>query len=268
MKKTNRTLSTALLASIFFFSAPVFALNVGSPRPVAIKASSTVAIDAKIEARITKAKERADQEIERRLAALHALNEKVQSMTRVQGEVKSSIDLMVVAEITALTTLKAKIAEDTALEDIKADVKSITAAYRIFMLVIPRGHIIVSADRIKTASESLTAFNERLTKRISDESSAGKDVSDLQKKNTDITSLIATANADATAAVTLVTPLTPDNGDKTIAASNQKALKDAREKVKSAFKSLRDARNMAHSVVIALPSLKHLQEATTTSLTP
>src|SRR3989344_864477 len=128
---------------------------------------TNVKVDAAIEARITKAKERADQEIQRRTEMLSELNTRVQAMAHVSADEKTAISTLVAAQISALAELKTKIVAETDIAELKVDIQSIAQSYRIFMLVIPRARIDIAADKINTAATALTALSVKLQTRIS-----------------------------------------------------------------------------------------------------
>ena len=123
--------SVAVVLGVALASASFLPALAASTTTVGTRAQAALA------ARITKGKDRADQEITRRITALNDLNTKVQAMARVSANEKTAISAAVASEVANLTTLKGKIDADTDVETLKTDIKSITASYRIFMLVIP-----------------------------------------------------------------------------------------------------------------------------------
>lgn len=211
--------------------------------------------DARVQARIEKGKERATKEIDRRIQRLTDLSTRVQGMKRVSDTVKASTAASVQAEVASLTALKAKIAADTDIETLKADIQSITKSYRIFMLIIPQGRITVAADKIHTAAGTLTELGAKLQARIDAAASAGADVAPLTASLTDMKAQIAKASAQADAAVSAVASLTPDMGDKAKMDANNAALKDARAKLKAGHAALVASRASARSIVQGLKSL-------------
>ncbi len=246
------------MAFILLAATPVLALEAGVSTGAGAAAGGVgvaANADAKIELRITKAKERASQEIDRRVVKLNELNTKVQAMTRVSATQKATVAATVTTEVANLTALKAKIQADTDLQTLKTDIQSITKSYRIFMLVIPQGRIEVAADKIITVTGSLTTFASKLKARIDAAASAGKDVSAMTASYNEMNASIADAKVQADAAVSLVANLKPDNGDKTTMDANNQALKDAKAKIKAGLKAIDDARADARSIIKALKSL-------------
>lgn len=209
-------------------------------RPL-FKASSTKATSTNPEL-LTKIKTRADQEIDRRVESLTKLSARVSEMKKVSSSGKASIASTIQAEITTLTNLKVKIDADTDAEILKTDVKSITESYRIYALIMPQIAILVAADRVNILADDFTALNAKLQARITASATAGKDMSVATAALTDISAKAADAKTKAAAAVSGVTSLTPDNGDKAKATSNREALVAARASIKAAQESLKAAR--------------------------
>jgi hypothetical protein len=248
----------ALLA--FAIASPAFAQGVGATLNAQVNASvgSTTAqgrAQASLQLRITKGKDRAQQEIQRRIVMLQELNTRVQAMAHVSANEKSSIAVDVQNEVQTLTLLQAKIEADTDLTTLKADIKSIVQDYRVFMLVIPQGRIEVAADRIGTVTSMLTAFSGKLQTRISAAQTAGKDVTALSASLSDMNAKITDAQTQAGAAASVVANLKPDQGDQTVEASNNAALKTARADIQAAMQDLKTARQDAGTIVKGLEAL-------------
>ncbi len=272
----HKTLITASAIATFAIAAPALALPI-TPRMHAegearvasttIQARQEARAEAKAERmgeREAKAKERAASEIDRRIAKLNELGDKVKDMARVSDGGKDSVSTMVQAQIAALNDLRAKIQADDSTTTLKADMQSITKSYRVFALVIPQGHINVSADKIHTTASMMTAVTTKLSTRLADAASAGSDVAALQTTLTGVAAKLADANAAADAAVALTAGLSPDNGDQALMTSNKAALKAAREKIQTALKSIQSAREDIHAVADGLKKL-HVGASATTS---
>src|SRR5258708_3801162 len=199
------------------------------------------------------AKDRADQEITRRINALTELETRINAMKKLSADEKSSLSAEIQAQITLLNGLQAKIVADAnSTSSLKADIKSITDAYRIFSLVIPQGRIQATTDRILAIGDIMTTLAGQLQTKISAAQTAGKDMSAAVSALAGMNAKVADASVQAQAAVTETSGLKPDNGDKTIEASNKAALKDARAKTKVAEQDLVTARVDAGKIVKAL----------------
>ena len=198
---------------------------------------------------------RSGTEISTRIDALNALSTRVQAMVNVSATEKASLASEVSAQTSALTTLKTKIDADTDAATARADEKTITADYRIYALVIPRGYVVAAADRVSTISSMMTALQAKLATRISTDQSAGKDVSSLSGPMTDITAKVSDATAQATTAQSSVVPLVPDQGNATVIASNKATLVSSRTDLKASASDLKIARSDIQTILAKLKAL-------------
>jgi len=287
--KTTTIAAGILLA--FGAALPVFALDVsvdgtadinggsaGASAGASVKAHGRTGLSAQADGattgahasanlatRIEKAKDRAKEEIARRVAALGDLGDKVGGMAKVTADVKTSISGTVQTQVSALSALQAKIEADTDIDTLKTDIKSITQSYRIFMLVLPQGRITTAADHVQVTAETLAALAGKLSTRITEAQGTGKDVTAATALLTDMNAKIASAKAQADAAVSLTASLKPDNGDKAAMDANKAALKDAQAKLKIAREDLKAARKDAGDIVKALRGMR--TDATATAST-
>ncbi len=260
MNKQNTYLKfcTAVIvagALSFFIALPASAQTAGR------MGSSTGAKAAKEEARLARLHDRGQQELDRRIAALTALSTRLGTMKHLSDANKSALINTVAAQITTLSDLKTKLAADTDLTLVLADVQSITKSYRIFALVIPQGHITAAADRVIDIAGAMSDTVAKLQTRITD---AGGGDAGLASSLADLNAKLADAKTQAQAAIAEVAPLVPDNGDKTIMAANTQALKDARMKVKAAVADLKAARADAKKIVATIKILKKKGTASST----
>jgi hypothetical protein len=199
------------------------------------------------------AKDHANQEIARRVTSLNALATRVNAMTKLSASEKSTLSATIQGQVTLLNALQAKIdADANSTSSLRADIKSITLEYRIYLLVIPQVQIQVAADRVMTIADILATLAGKLQTRITAAQSAGKNVGGAVAALADMNAKIADANVQVQAAVNETIGLKPDNGDKTIMQANTAALKDARTKIRAANQDLITARKDAGVVVKAL----------------
>ncbi len=215
-------------------------------------------------ARVAQAKSKANLEIDRRVTGLTKLIVRIQEMKKINDSEKSSLTGIVQNEINSLNSLKAKIAADTDVAALKADVQSITKSYRIYALVIPQATIMAAADRILGTVSSTNELVIKIQARITEAQTAGTDVSSLQATLADLTAKLADANTQAQTAITQVSGLVPDEGDQAKFDANKQVLKDAREKIRTAHQDLQTARKDAGTIVKAIRGFKKPSPATTT----
>ncbi len=198
---------------------------------------------------MARAKAKADQEIDRRIENLNDLLTRVQGMHALADADKAAIRATVTNQVNMLTALKGKIDADTDAATLRTDVKSITSSYRIYALIIPQVRIIAAADRIVTIANQMQQLSAKFQARISEAQGAGFDMTAALAALADYNAKVADAGAQAQAAVTEITTLSPDNGDKASMTANANALKDARAKIVAAQKDLRDARQDAATIL-------------------
>jgi DNA repair exonuclease SbcCD ATPase subunit len=218
-------------------------------------------------AALQRTKDRATRQIDERITALNKLSTRISSMKKVSDGSKTILNATIQAQIAELNALKTKIASDTDAQSLKTDVQSITKAYRIYALVMPEVNVLASADRVGTLADMMTALASKLQDRISQAQTTGKDVSSLQTALADMNAKIADANAQAQAAISGVSGLTPDQGDQTKLHANLQALKDARNKIKAANKDLKAAQKDANKITRSMRAMG-MKVTSTPSPTP
>jgi vacuolar-type H+-ATPase subunit I/STV1 len=182
-----------------------------------------------------------DKQITARIASLNKLVAKIQALKKVSDGGKTAFSGKVQVQIDALTALKAKIDADTDLATLQTDTKSITISYRIFVLFNPQTEILVAVDRMGANADQLTAMATTLQASIQTAQTAGKDVAALQTALVDAEAKIADATTQSQNAENAVSSLAPDQGDKTVLASNTAALKSARAMLKTGTQDLNAA---------------------------
>ncbi|HAO64846.1 TPA: hypothetical protein DCQ44_02590 [Candidatus Taylorbacteria bacterium] len=216
-------------------------------------ASSTLMRQAlKLDATNTRLQGQADKEITRRLDLLNKMAARIEEMKKVSAAGKASLSTDLQAHVNLLNNLSTKIKADTDAATLKSDVQSIAKAYRVYMLVMPQLQITVAADRLASTSDLLTNFALKLQERITTSQTAGTDVTALQTLLTDMNAKIADAKVQAAAAIAKVTGLTPDSGDAAVQASNQFALKAAREDIRVGTQDIKAANKDANQIRVGL----------------
>lgn len=229
--------------------------------------SATVGASATLSASaMATAKSRAEKEIDRRVAALNDLIVRLNAMTRVTAEFKTQATTNLQTQITALTALKAKIAAETNGETLKSDIKSITASYRVFALVMPQARIAAAADRAINLATMQAAIGAKLQARIN-AAATGADVAALNTALNDLGAQINTANTKAQAAVSASLGLQPDNGDKNAQASNTKALQESRANIQAAHQALVQGRKDIKTIIEGLKKIEVSASTTASSTT-
>ncbi len=205
--------------------------------------------------------ERANKEIDNRIAGLTKLSIRIQGMKKVTDAAKTNLKATIDNEIVTLAALKTKIAADTDAETMRTDLQSITKAYRIYALIMPQIAIMTAADRANTIADAMTTLSKKLSDRIAAAGSGGNNVTALQTTLSDMNTKIADATAQAQSAIKEVSALKADNGDQTIFDANKEALKSAHEKIKTAMEDLEAARKDAQDIARGLPKFTKPKES-------
>jgi hypothetical protein len=248
--RIKKALAPLAVASAVAMAAVIPALA-DTPLNTTVSASTTT---VRGQISITKAIARGDQEITRRITALTDLNTRIQAMVKVSATEKAKFSASIQSQINMLTILKAKIDGDTDATVLKADVKSITDSYRIFMLIMPQGRLMAASDRAETLVGLMNTLGAKLQVSITSAVSAGKNVSAAQTAYTDFTAKVSDANTQATNATAVIATLVPDNGNATVAASNKAALMASRADIKTATTDLQAARKDVTTIIKTLNS--------------
>ncbi len=259
LKNSNMTLSrytraAALAGGALTLLVPVVAIAQGSSVDAALNGSATVqtqgaSVRAGVQASttlsaavMTRAKAKADSEIDRRIKALTELNTRVQAMTKITVEFKQNLSTNIQAQISGLAQLKAKIDADTDGATLRTDIQTIGQAYRIFMLIMPQARIAAAADREATIINQLAGIGTKLQARIEAAGTAGADVTAMASALADMGTKLASAQAHAQAAIAGSATLNPDQGDAAKMKANTDALQAARKEIEAAHQDLIAAR--------------------------
>jgi hypothetical protein len=154
-------------------------------------------------------KQRGNIEIDRRLGALTTLRGVVTDATHLTDADRRSLLTTIDDDTTGLTALKAKIDNDTDLATARADVKSIVTAYRVYVLLEPKVHLVRAADASSALGDAFGTLATKLQTRIDAAKQAGKDVTAAQAALDDLQAKVADATGKAAPIPGQVVPLTP-----------------------------------------------------------
>lgn len=217
--------------------------------------AATTSNTAKNAAKITEFKAKADQEINRRVVVLNNVISTANNMKKISDTDKASLIAIAQKNIDDLTALKTKIDADVDLATIKTDRAGITKSYRIFMLIVPKIHILAAADRIEATTDLMNGVVTKITAKIATAQAAGKDVTTLNTVLAEMQAKIADANTQAEKAKTAVLTLVPDNGDKTAMTANGAALKTGKGFIKAGQDDLKVSRTDVETIRTGLKAL-------------
>jgi hypothetical protein len=167
------------------------------------------------EKRVALRKENALKEIDRRVASLRKLIQKINSFRRLTSTQKLNLTAEVNAEIDSLTRLRALIEADTDAVLLAEHKKMIVDNYRIYALFLPKITIIANADKILELA----------------------DLMKTKTTNTEALAKIAEAKTKAQSAIDKVVPLLPAGYPE-----NKTVLQEARTDLRLARVALNAAR--------------------------
>lgn len=183
--------------------------------------SATITIKKidRVVSKLTLKKTNAIKEINRRLAGLSKLEEKLSRIKKITQVQKETLIAEIKIEVSNLEELRAKIEAETDTTTLQELKKSIMESHRIYGLFIPKIEIIAHADKIIEIANAMA-------ERTSDESLLGK---------------ISESKAKAQSAIDLVLPLTPEDfpGYKTTLKTARDLLRDARTSLNDVFPELK-----------------------------
>lgn len=192
--------------------------------------------------KMRRAKQFAEQEIERRIHALASTTDKVNSLDRVSEKFKMDLRAKLQAEMQTVQGLRTKIQEGEDPAALKRDVEAVNKNHHTFALVVPKAHIAAAAEKIVTITAIMGEMGVKLKNRITAAEAEGKDVSALLEALASLSTHIDVANAHAQAAVDGTAMLEPDNGDQTVFEANKVALKAARANLATAHQEIQAGR--------------------------
>jgi len=195
-------------------------------------------------------KARAHAAIARRLETLARLAARVRDNEYVSAAHRRALGDLLAAQTRGLTALDAKIQADTDVDTLKADVKSIVTDYRVYLLTVPKVHLVIGADTELAAAEKLDQVAVRLQAKIDAARAAGKDVSAAQGHLDAMKAKVAEVRSAASGVADAVLPLVPQEypANKPTLEAGQASLKTGRAAVQS-------ARELARQVVADLRAL-------------
>src|SRR5450432_2369587 len=179
-----------------------------------------------------------DCEINRRFVTLDGLTSRVNHSTVLTADHKTDLisggginPASFVSEHAGLTTLKATIDSDTTIASLRTDIAKIAPDYRVYLLVVPKTHIVAAADGAAKTSARFVPLASELQNLINQAKADGKDVTAAQAKLDDLNAKVGKANGLIAPVVGSIMSLSPADWNNGIAGP---ALKSARMTIHSA----------------------------------
>ena len=128
-------------------------------------------------------------------------------------------------------------------------------AVSFFCRIAAVGLIAAAADKVVTITSMMNTMGIKLQARIQAASQAGANVTAVTTALNDLGAKIGDAQTQAQNAVSTSAALQPDNGDKTVMASNTTALKASRTDIQTATKDLVAARKDIATIIAGIGKL-------------
>lgn len=254
----QKTITIILSLSLFVPSTlPAFAQKERANSPVSSSSAGGIlkpnreVNPANQETRINNLKNRANQEITRRITSLNNLVIRINGLKKLSDSQKAGLTSQVQTEITNLQTLQTKIQADSDFSTLRADVDSIILSYRVYALFIPEISLISSADRMQDVATNMGSIAAKLQTRITVAQAAGQNTTDLQALLTDMQAKIQDANIQAQTAISTVISLTPSGYP-----GNKATLQSARALIQTGHRDLVVASQDARKIVQGLHTYK------------
>jgi hypothetical protein len=201
--------------------------------------------------------------IDKRLASLGDLQGKVSGSTYLTAGSKATLLGEIGAENDGLGALRVKVAGDTDRPTLVADCKSIVEHYRVYLLMIPKAHLMIASDAAAAIGQKLSDLAARLQAGIEKATGAGKDTAAARR---DLHNLNAAVSAGTAAAapvdglVNFTLPLNPSEYP-----ADEQSVKTARTDIGTAHTNFVQARSDARQVVADLNALRTPRPVTATA---
>lgn len=250
---TKKTFFSNIFLTLIFislFSTTVFAVEGTSATTTRNAAPKK---ETMTQNRVEDLKARAVKEITKRIDSLNSIIAKLASIKCISLSDKTNLTAQIQTEIQTLQVLQTKIQGETDLATLRADVQSITKAYRIYWIFIPKIHVLAANDRIVEVTANMNDVIAKLQTRIT---AGGSPTSNLQTTLDDAKAKNSDAQTQGQNAINLVTPLLSDNGDKNLQQTNTATLKQAEADIKTANSDLKTVYGDFQKIVRQLKSLK------------
>jgi hypothetical protein len=219
----------------------------GSAYAAAPGATPTASAAAKGKAAAAQTKPAAEKQlatsrIQGRLATLHALSLAVQDSKYLTSDEQNTLGKQISSDTSGLTALKAKVADETTVQAVRADETAMVDDFRVYLLMVPQARLTealaAESDAATTLQKAYAALSDLLAKQSGGGTSAQK--SELAGLQSNITAAQA-AIGNEVAAELAIQP-----GPN--ASAIDSALAPAKSAVKTAHADLLKARSDAKTL--------------------
>jgi len=194
-----------------------------------------------------------DCEIGRRITTLNDLDARVAAAPQISDLHKTQLrnvnnvnPASFAAEKTGLTALKAKIDGETDLKALHDDIAKIAEDFRVYLLVVPKTHLVGGADALDKATDRLHELEGKLQGMIDKAAAGGKDVSQATTLLNDMKSKTSQADTLISGVADSIMGISPAGYN---AGPGKTALEAARTKVQQARDLVQGARTDAKQII-------------------
>jgi len=195
---------------------------------------------------ITALKARDHLAIERRLTVLNGLTSRVNAATHLTSSHRSVLLGQYSSAESGLRALDAKIQSDQTVAAVRADQATIVTGYRVYVLMVPKTHIVIAADRITSIAGQLTKLQAKL-EAVANKATPGSGTDAAKAALADMTKQIEKATDAVSGIASSVLPLTAGGYP-----GNRSVLLSARSDLVRARTALRAARGDAGRAIAGL----------------
>jgi hypothetical protein len=168
-------------------------------------------------------------EINRRLTTLNNLTTGINAAQFLTTSDKSSLSTEISTETASLKSLQTKLNAETTIAAATTDDANVITEYRVYVLVVPKVYIVITADDQQAAQAALTKFASSAQSLIATAQKAGKNVTILQSELSDLNSHLSAAQSISSAMESGVINLQPTdyNSDHSIFVGDYTKLQTA-----------------------------------------
>ncbi|HET9444444.1 MAG TPA: hypothetical protein VFO65_14035 [Acidimicrobiales bacterium] len=197
--------------------------------------------------RMAEAKARAQQAIERRVAALDGALARLADAAAVSDGHRATLTADLEQVKAGLTALSGEIASETDPGALRLLVRSIVEDFYVFRFQLPRVRLVMASDRALAVADRLDGVASRLEALIERREAAGQDVGEAEARLRDLRQHVTTGRNQARSA-----------GDTAVALEvegfpgNATVLDNARDSLRAARGDLAAARRDAAAIVASL----------------
>jgi hypothetical protein len=188
-------------------------------------------------------------EIDRRLATLQRLGRLVDDADVLTDAHVSALNSILDGATTGLTALRAEIAGDTTLADLRVDIKRIYTDFRVYVLDARQVLLVRGDDRVGAAAVRLDEAVTKVEAAIARAEAAGKDVTEAQNHLDAMKAAIAAARDAVAGDADAVLAQTPAAWN---AGTAKPILDAARASISTAQSDLKTAVREAKAALAAL----------------